>query len=98
MTVLSEGARGSLSEKVIKKYDLRKNSDPPSYSLGLKEIWEIPEGVLKAGYVEHGIGWPTPLDTYAGNFLYSKTDTEIHLGYIIGLDYKNPYLNPYEEF
>ena len=73
--VLAEGARGYLSEKVIQKYDLRQNSQPQIYSLGLKEVWEVPEGVIQGGYLEHSLGWPTPTDSYAGGFLYSKSNT-----------------------
>lgn len=96
--VLAEGARGSLTEKIISKYNLRKDSQPQVYSLGIKELWEVPDGVIEPGYLEHTAGWPTPWDTYAGGFMYSKTANLIHLGYVVGLNYKNPYLNPYEEF
>lgn len=98
LTILAEGARGSLSEKAIKKFSLRKNSSPQSYGIGIKELWEIPENSgIEDGLLIHSIGWPTPKNTYAGSFLYT-TKKHIHLGYIIGLNYKNPFLNPYEEF
>lgn len=75
MTVLAEGARGSISEKIIKNFDLRKNKNPQTFGLGIKEVWEVPEGVIKAGHLEHTVGWPTPFDTYAGGFLYAKSET-----------------------
>jgi len=96
--VLAEGARGSLSEHVMKKYDLRKGCDPQSYGIGLKEVWEVPEADLVPGLVEHGLGWPLGGTAYGGSFMYHMGPNLIHLGLIVGLDYKNPYLNPYEEF
>lgn len=95
LTVLAEGARGNITEKVAEKYNLRANCDPQTYGLGVKELWEVPG--LKAGHVLHTIGWPTPRKTYGGGFLYT-TENQVHLGYITGLDYANPYVNPYEEF
>lgn len=96
--VLSEGCRGSLSERAIKKYNLRKNSDVQSYGIGLKEVWEIPESQLEAGLVEHTVGWPLPQEVYSGSFMYHEAPNIVHLGMVVGLDYKNPYLNPYQEF
>ncbi len=98
VTVLAEGARGSLSEKIIKEENLAQNCDPQIYGIGLKEIWEIPEEKLTPGSTEHSVGWPTPFNTYAGGFLYTEAPNKIHLGYVLGLNYKNPYLSPYEEF
>ncbi len=98
LTVLAEGARGSLSEKVIDLHKLRDKSAPPTYGIGIKELWEVPEEEFKEGIIEHSVGWPAPRDTYAGGFLYTQKPNYIHMGYTVGLDYKNPYLNPYEEF
>jgi len=94
MTILAEGARGSITEKITQKYNLRANCDPQTYGLGVKELWEVPG--LKPGYLLHTVGWPTPRDVYGGGFLYT-TENQVHLGYVTGLDYKNPYINPYEE-
>ena len=96
--VLAEGARGSLSERVIEKFDLRSESDTQSYGIGLKEVWEVPEKNLIPGLVEHTVGWPLDSSTYGGSFMYHMKPNLIHLGMVVGLDYKNPYLNPYEEF
>ncbi len=96
--VLAEGCRGSLTEQAIKQYQLRKEASPPSYGIGLKEVWEVQDQAFKPGRVIHSIGWPLSSDTYGGSFLYHWTDRKISIGYVIGLDYNNPYLNPYEEF
>lgn len=97
-TILAEGARGSLSERVMKKYNLRSDCDPQSYGIGLKEVWEVPEADLVPGLVEHALGWPLGNSAFGGSFMYHMGPNLIHLGVIVGLDYKNPYLNPYEEF
>lgn len=100
-TILSEGARGSLSEEAIAKFDLRKNKSPQTYGLGFKEVWEIDMDALKEyglGKVVHTIGYPVDQNTYGGGFLYTMEDGKVHLGYILGLDYKNPHLNLYQEF
>lgn len=96
--VLAEGCRGSLSERVIKKYNLREGHDPQSYGIGLKEVWEVPEANLIPGLVEHTVGYPLPNDVYGGSFMYHMAPNIVHLGFVVGLDYKNPYLNPYQEF
>lgn len=96
--VLAEGARGSLSERVIKEFNLRKDCDEPTYGIGLKEVWEVPEENLQPGLVEHTVGWPLTQDVYGGSFMYHEAPNKIHLGMVVGLDYKNPYLNPYLEF
>lgn len=94
LTILAEGARGNITESVAQKYNLRANSDPQTYGLGIKELWEVPG--LKAGHILHTVGWPSPSDVYGGGFLYT-TENQVHLGYITGLDYQNPFVNPYEE-
>lgn len=96
--VLAEGCRGSLSERVIKKYHLRSNSDPQSYGIGLKEVWEVPEKNMIPGLVEHTVGYPLSSDVYGGSFMYHMGPNQIHIGLVVGLDYKNPYINPYLEF
>ena len=100
-TLLSEGCRGSCSEDVMAQLNLREGSDPQTYGLGLKEVWEVdPEANphFKPGYIQHSLGWPTPSDVYAGSFLYHMAPNYVLLGYVVGLDYGNPYLNPYKEF
>lgn len=93
--VLAEGARGSVTEKVIDRYKLRENSCPPTYSLGLKEVWEVDPLKHSQGLVAHGIGFPLDWRTYGGSFVYHMDKNLVHLGLVIGLDYTNPYLNPY---
>lgn len=96
--VIAEGARGSLAERLIKEFNLRRNSDEQTYGIGLKEVWEIPEDKLVPGKVEHTVGFPLTSDVYGGSFLYHEAPNKIHIGFVVGLDYKNPYLNPYLEF
>ena len=96
--VFAEGCRGSLSERLMKKFELRKGCDPQSYGIGLKEVWEVPEKNIIPGLVEHTIGYPLSSDVYGGSFMYHVAPNLIHLGFVVGLDYKNPYLNPYQEF
>jgi len=97
-TLFAEGCRGHLGKKIIDKYDLAKDSMPQSYAIGLKEIWEIPEENHSEGNVLHTAGWPLNNDTYGGSFLYHMSNNQISIGYVIGLDYKNPSLSPYNEF
>lgn len=96
--VLAEGCRGSLAERVIKQFNLRANSDVQSYGIGYKEVWEVPEDLMEPGLVVHTVGWPMKQDVYSGSFMYHQAPNLIHLGFVVGLDYKNPYLNPYQEF
>lgn len=96
-TLFAEGCRGSLSQQLIKKFQLEKNA-PQTYGMGLKEIWEISPEKHKSGTVVHTLGWPLPLDTYGGGFIYHWGKNLLSIGLIVGLDYKNTYLNPYQEF
>jgi len=96
-TVFAEGSRGSLTKKVIAQYQLQNNSDPQTYGLGIKEIWEIPAVQHKSGTVIHTLGWPLDSHTYGGGFIYHLDPNLIALGFVVGLDYSNPYLSPYEE-
>ena len=96
--ILAEGCRGSLTEKLFARFDLRKNADPQTYGLGIKELWEIPEELHRAGTVIHSIGWPLNQKTYGGGFVYHFGKNILSLGFIVGLDYQNPFLSPYEEF
>ncbi|CAE7339926.1 etfdh [Symbiodinium sp. KB8] len=100
-TLISEGVRGSCAEDIMAKLGLREGVDPQTYGLGLKEVWEVdPEKNphFKPGYIQHSIGWPSPSDVYAGSFLYHMAPNYVLVGYVVGLDYQNPYLNPYKEF
>lgn len=96
--VLAEGARGSLTKQIIKKFNLDKNSNPQTYGLGIKEIWELPDDKHKEGLVVHTVGWPLKSNTYGGSFMYHMDNNQIALGLVVGLNYKNPYLSPYNEF
>lgn len=103
-TLFAEGARGSCSEAIIRKFDLRKenNASVQHYGLGIKEVWEVPEDKFKKGFVQHTLGFPlqsSPFDkVYGGSFLYHQEPNLVLCGLVIGLDYENPYINPYQEF
>ena len=96
-TVFAEGCHGSLTKTLIKKYDLRRNSDPQTYGLGVKELWEIDPAKHKEGLSVHTIGWPMDTQTYGGSWMYHLSGNLISIGFVVGLDYKNPYLSPFEE-
>ncbi|CAK9826531.1 Electron transfer flavoprotein-ubiquinone oxidoreductase, mitochondrial [Anthophora retusa] len=95
-----EGCHGHLTKQVSKKLNLRKNCEPQTYGIGLKEVWEINSEKHRPGTVEHTVGWPLRKDTYGGSFLYHlNEDTPlIAIGFVVGLDYSNPYLHPFKEF
>lgn len=97
-TLFAEGCRGSLSEQLMARFDLRAKADPQTYAIGLKELWEVDSADHAPGQVIHSTGWPLPRDTYGGSFVYHLQDNLVAVGFVIGLDYANPYLNPYEEF
>ena len=97
-TLFAEGCRGHLGKKLIEEFDLRKNSEHQTYGIGLKELWEVEQSKSKPGTVMHSIGWPLDTETYGGSFLYHLDKNLVSIGFVIGLDYKNPYLSPYEEF
>ena len=97
-TLFAEGCRGSLTQTLLKRYQLCKTADPQTYGLGIKELWEIPESLHRPGLVTHSIGWPLDNHTYGGSFVYHFGKNLLSLGFVVGLDYQNPYLNPYEEF
>src|SRR3990167_3213244 len=96
--LLAEGCRGSLTQRLFERYDLRNNVDPQTYGLGIKELWEIPPELHQSGLVIHSIGWPLDYKTYGGSFIYYLEDKYLAIGFVVGLDYENPYFNPYEEF
>ncbi len=96
-TVFAEGCHGSLTKTLIKKFDLRADSDPQTYALGVKELWEIDPAKHEEGSVTHTIGWPMDSNTYGGSWIYHMENNMISVGFVVGLDYRNPYLSPYEE-
>jgi electron-transferring-flavoprotein dehydrogenase len=96
-TVFAEGCRGSLTKRLIERFGLRSGRGPQSYGIGIKELWEIPKENHKPGLIEHTMGWPTDRDTYAGSFLYHWGENFVSYGFVVGLDYKNPWLSPFEE-
>ena len=97
-TLLAEGCRGSLTKKLFDRFQLRQNADPQTFGIGLKELWEVPPESHKAGTVIHTIGWPLDRNTYGGSFLYHLENNQIAVGFVVGLDYKNPHLDPFKEF
>ena len=98
VTVLSEGCRGHLGKEVIKNFSLDDKKSPQQYGIGFKEIWEIKDEYHQKGLVMHSAGWPLDNNTYGGSFCYHAENNQIFVGYVIGLDYKNPHLSPYDEF
>lgn len=100
VTLLAEGCHGSLSKQVISEYDLRgkRGADPQTYGIGLKEVWEVDPAKFKKGLVAHTVGYPLTADLYGGGFQYHFGENLVGVGLVIGLDYANPYVSPYEEF
>ena len=96
-TLFAEGCRGSLTGWLMDRFDLRAECDPQTYAIGIKEVWEVPAENHKPGFIEHTIGWPLKADTYGGSFLYHFGNNLISFGFVVGLDYSNPYLSPFEE-
>ena len=97
-TLFAEGCRGHLGKKLMNQFKLRKNSQHQTYGIGLKELWEVIPENSNPGEVFHSIGWPLDNETYGGSFLYHLDKNLVSFGFVIGLDYKNPHLSPYEEF
>lgn len=96
--VVAEGCRGSLSEEIMKDFNLSKDASPQAYGLGLKEVWEFNDNKLEKGTVVHTVGWPLDNSTYGGGFIYHINANTLHLGLVVGLSYTNPFLSPYMEF
>jgi electron-transferring-flavoprotein dehydrogenase len=96
-TFFAEGARGHLTKELTRIFDLRKDSGPQVFGLGVKELWDVPEGKHHPGRVIHTQGWPLD-DAWGGGFLYHQANGQVALGFVVALDYKNPYLSPFEEF
>ncbi len=97
-TFIAEGARGSLAKQIIAKYDLAKDAGPPKFGIGLKELWEVAPDKHKAGQVTHTMGWPLDSETGGGSFMYHLENMQVAIGFVVHLNYKNPYLSPFDEF
>jgi electron-transferring-flavoprotein dehydrogenase len=97
-TLFAEGCRGHLGKQLEERYRLREASAPQTYGLGIKEVWEIPAANHRPGLVVHSAGWPMDNATYGGGFLYHLEENRVAVGFVVGLDYRNPYLSPFEEF
>jgi electron-transferring-flavoprotein dehydrogenase len=96
-TVFAEGARGHLGKQLISRFKLDAGKDPQTYAIGIKELWEVDPALAKPGHVIHSLGWPMDSQTYGGGFLYHLEGNKVTLGFITGLEYSNPWLNPFEE-
>jgi electron-transferring-flavoprotein dehydrogenase len=96
-TLFAEGCRGSLTKQLMSRYRLRDGFDPQTFAIGVKELWEVPAANHKPGLVEHSVGWPLDAKTYGGSFLYHFGANLIAYGFVVGLDYRNPWLSPFDE-
>jgi len=97
-TLFAEGCRGSLSERLMKQFNLRDGAGPQTYGIGIKELWEIDPAKHKPGLTIHSVGWPLDNKTYGGSFLYHAENNKVAVGFVVGLDYENPSLDPFQEF
>ncbi|AUC95327.1 electron transfer flavoprotein-ubiquinone oxidoreductase [Bradyrhizobium sp. SK17] len=97
-TLFAEGARGSLSKQLIAKYQLDAKSEPPKFGIGLKEVWQIDPEKHRKGRVQHTLGWPLKDNTGGGSFLYHYDDNRVAVGFVVHLNYDDPYLSPFDEF
>ena len=98
VTVFAEGCRGHLTKSLFERFDLRAGADPQTYGIGIKELWEVDPARHEPGLVVHTMGWPLDRSTYGGSFLYHLEDNQVAVGFVVGLDYTNPHLSPFEEF
>ena len=98
ITVFAEGCRGHLTKSLFERFDLRAGADPQTYGIGIKELWEVDPARHEQGLVVHTMGWPLDRSTYGGSFLYHLEDNQVAVGFVVGLDYTNPHLSPFEEF
>ena len=97
-TLFAEGCRGELSQVLMQRFELRKKVQPQTYALGIKEVWEISAEKHQRGNVLHSVGWPLDQATYGGSFIYHLSNNRVAIGFVVGLDYKNTWLNPFAEF
>ncbi len=98
VTVFAEGCRGHLGKQLINKFNLDQGKSPQQYGIGFKEIWDVDSIQHNEGLVMHTVGWPLDNNTYGGSFCYHAENNQIFIGYVVGLDYQNPHLSPYDEF
>ena len=96
--LFAEGARGSLTKGLVERFDLRANCEHQTYGIGIKELWEVEPEKHREGHVSHSAGWPMTDGTYGGSFLYHLENNQVAVGFVIGLDYENPHMSPFEEF
>ena len=96
-TLFAEGCRGSLTKQVMARFDLRRGVDPQTYGLGIKELWEVPAAQHQPGLVQHTFGWPLDRATYGGSWMYHFGDNLVSYGFVVGLDYANTWLSPFDE-
>lgn len=97
-TIFAEGCRGSLTKALLQRFQLTDGADPQTFGIGIKELWEVKPENHQPGHITHTVGWPMDTATYGGSFLYHLEDNLVAVGFVVGLDYKNPYLSPFEEF
>jgi electron-transferring-flavoprotein dehydrogenase len=96
-TLFAEGCRGSLTKQLMRRFALADGHDPQTYAIGIKELWEIPAEKHRPGLIEHSVGWPLDRSTYGGSFLYHFGENLVSFGFVVALDYKNPFLSPFDE-
>ena len=97
-TVVAEGARGSLAKQLIRRFELDAECSPQTYGLGMKELWQLPEGRIEPGLIQHTLGWPLDNRTYGGSFIYHLDANRVYVGFVVGLDYEDPRFSPFEAF
>ena len=97
-TIFAEGCRGHLTQGLFERFGLREGKDPQTYAIGIKELWDVDPAKSEPGKVWHSVGWPLPRDVYGGSFIYHLAGNQVAAGFVIGLDYANPHLSPFEEF
>src|SRR5437763_8528349 len=97
-TLFAEGCRGSLTKTLFERFKLREGVDPQTFGIGIKELWEVAPDKHRPGQITHTVGWPMDNATYGGSFLYHLENNQVAVGFVVGLDYRNPFLNPFEEF
>ena len=97
-TLFAEGCHGSLTKRLFERFELRRGVDPQTFGIGIKELWEVDPARHRRGLIIHTIGWPLDTRTYGGSFVYHLEDNQVAVGFVIGLDYENPHLSPFDEF
>ncbi|MCG9026799.1 electron transfer flavoprotein-ubiquinone oxidoreductase [Laribacter hongkongensis] len=97
-TLFAEGCRGSLTKLLMERFNLNDGADPQTFGIGIKELWEVKPELHKPGTVTHTVGWPLDTKTYGGSFMYHLENNQVVVGFVVGLDYQNPHMSPYDEF